>query len=142
MKKNATSQANAHPRKSIEKSRMRDRRRVVAADQIEHEVKRRDDQHAPNRGDSKDDLSESHAADCITPGHSYRSATIGSTRLALRAGKEHATSAIATKNRDTAANVSGSAACTPYFQNENATCKSMRRFAPADEKGPVARAFA
>src|SRR5450759_2954034 len=41
-------------------------------------------------------------------GHSYRNASIGSTRVARHAGIQHATMEVAASNRATATNVSGS----------------------------------
>jgi hypothetical protein len=39
---------------------MRDGRRIVAADEIKHEVKRREDQESPNAGNPKYNLCEFH----------------------------------------------------------------------------------
>src|SRR5208282_1493146 len=49
-------------RESVEKSWMRDRRRIIAADHIKHEVKRGDDQHAPDGGDPKHNFRKSHCS--------------------------------------------------------------------------------
>src|SRR5882762_1460156 len=48
------------PDESIEKSRMRDWRWVLAPNQIEHEVQRSDNQQAPNTGNPKYNLREFH----------------------------------------------------------------------------------
>lgn len=47
--------------KSVKKSGMGDWRRIIAADQIKHEVKRRDDQDAPNAGNPENDFRKSHS---------------------------------------------------------------------------------
>src|SRR5215468_8700039 len=46
--------------------------------------------------------------------YSYRNATIGSTRVARRAGTEHASRATVPRRTLTAANVNGSLELTPY----------------------------
>lgn len=46
--------------KAVEKARMRDGRRVLLTDDVEEEVKRRDDQQAPNTSHPKNDFCESH----------------------------------------------------------------------------------
>jgi len=45
---------------SVVKARMRDRRRILAPDDIEHKIKRRQHQEAPDAGGPKDDLGEFH----------------------------------------------------------------------------------
>ena len=49
-----------HADESVVKRGMRDGRGVLAPDQIEHEIERREYQHAPNAGDPKHDLGEFH----------------------------------------------------------------------------------
>src|ERR1700677_3062936 len=46
--------------KTVVEAGMRDRRRVLTADQVKHEIQRRENQHAPNAGDQESDLCEFH----------------------------------------------------------------------------------
>ena len=57
-KRDLPRQRDAH--ESIEKPRMRDGRRIIAADPVEHEVQRRDDQESPNGRDPKHNLRKFH----------------------------------------------------------------------------------
>jgi hypothetical protein len=46
---------------------MRDRRRILLADQVEDEVQRQQQDHAPNAGDVEENLREFHVDSCLPP---------------------------------------------------------------------------
>src|SRR5579864_2051354 len=47
-------------RESIEESRMCDRRRIISANHVKHEVERGENEDAPNAGDPEHNLRKSH----------------------------------------------------------------------------------
>ena len=78
-KRNLPSQGGRY--KSVKKSGMGDRRRIISADQVKHEVERRDDQDAPNARDPENDLCKSHDGSRI--------ALCYGNSIAWMAGKSH-----------------------------------------------------